>query len=121
MPSQFSWVDHRLIRDEWLVGCTPSAWALYLFLVTVSDFEGLSYYSDHALAQRLGLNEEEVRTARGQLLRADLIAYETPLCQVLSLEPEALRGTVRSGQRAPVAGTAVSIGEVLGALIGGAR
>lgn len=121
MPPQFSWVDHRLIRDDRLAGCTPAAWALYLFLVTVSDCQGLSYYSDHTLAQRLSLSEEEVRTGRAQLLRADLIAYETPLCQVLSLEPEAPRSPVRAIQREPLAGTAVSIGEVLGALMGGAR
>jgi hypothetical protein len=113
-------VDHRLIRDNRLTGCACEAWALYLFLVTVSDSEGLSYYSDPTLAQRLGLSEQEVRTARGQLLRADLIAYETPLCQVLSLEPAASRCPVRS-VRQPTEDTTVSIGEVLGALMGGAR
>jgi hypothetical protein len=91
-----------------------------LFLVTVSDSEGLSYYSDHTLARRLGLSEEEVRTARGQLLRADLIAYETPLCQVLSLEPASSRSPSRT-LRKPTEDTAVSIREVLGALMGGAR
>lgn len=120
MPSQFSWVDHRLIRDNWLGDCTPAAWALYLFLVTVSDSEGLSYYSDQSLAQRLGLSEGEVRTARGQLLRAELIAYDTPLCQVLSLEPGVPRSPARTAQSS-VADAAVSIGEVMGVLTGGAR
>lgn len=115
MPPQFSWVDHRLIRDKRLSGCTSAAWALYLFLVTVADSEGLSYYSDQTLGQRLGQSEEEVRTARGQLLRADLIAYEAPLYQVLSLDPAALLSTARG-----CAGKAVSIAEVLGALTGGA-
>jgi len=26
----FGWVDTRLIRGDWLAGCSPTAWALYL-------------------------------------------------------------------------------------------
>jgi len=48
IPSGFSWVDHRLIREHRLEGCAHGAWALYLFLVTVSDVQGLSYYSEAA-------------------------------------------------------------------------
>ena len=44
IPPSFSWVDHRLIRHQHLQSCDPSAWALYLFLVTVGDVHGLSYY-----------------------------------------------------------------------------
>ena len=43
IPPSFSWVDHRLIRHAHLRGCDHSAWALYLFLVTVGDVQGLSY------------------------------------------------------------------------------
>jgi len=46
VPPQFSWVDQRLIREDRLFGCSTAAWALYLFLVTVADVRGLSYYSD---------------------------------------------------------------------------
>ena len=42
VPSGFSWVDHRLIRHRRLEGCPHPAWALYLFLVTVGDAQGLS-------------------------------------------------------------------------------
>ena len=79
VPPRFSWVDHRLIRENRLEGCAPETWALYLFLVTVADAEGLSYYAEHTLQQRLGLSEERLRTARRQLLRAGLIA----LCNYL--------------------------------------
>ncbi len=46
LPSQFSWIDQHLIRHRHLHGCEHSAWALYLFLTTVADAQGLSYYSD---------------------------------------------------------------------------
>jgi hypothetical protein len=120
VPPQFSWVDHRLIRDNRLEGCAPETWALYLFLVTVADVEGLSYYAERTLQQRLGLHEDRLRTARSQLLRAGLIAYEAPLYQVLGLEPAGARPPVKAR---PMSGdgTAVSIAEVLGALMGGAR
>lgn len=46
LPGQFSWIDHRLVRKKHICGISHSALALYLFLLTVSDAEGLSYYSD---------------------------------------------------------------------------
>ncbi len=46
MPSQFSWVDQRLVRERHIERCDVQALALYLFLVTVADAQGLSYYSD---------------------------------------------------------------------------
>ena len=120
VPPQFSWIDHRLIRDNRLEGCAPETWALYLFLVTVADVEGLSYYAERTLQQRLGLSEDRLRTARSQLLRAGLIAYEAPLYQVLGLEPAGARPPVKARPTSGN-GTAVSIAEVLGALMGGAR
>lgn len=120
VPPQFSWVDHRLIRENRLEGCLPETWALYLFLVTVADAEGLSYYADPTLQQRLGCSEDRLRTARSQLLRAGLIAYEAPLYQVLGLEPAGVPAHAKakppSGE-----GAVVSIAEVLGRLTGGAR
>ena len=46
VPPQFSWIDHRLVRDRHIAGRSAEALALYLFLVTVADGQGLSYYSD---------------------------------------------------------------------------
>jgi glutathione S-transferase len=56
IPTSFSWVDHRLIRHEYLRGADPTAWALYLFLLTVADAQGLSYYSDASIARHLNLD-----------------------------------------------------------------
>ena len=52
IPPSFSWVDHRLVRDHYLPRADHSAWALYLFLLTVADVQGLSFYSDRAIAQQ---------------------------------------------------------------------
>ena len=87
IPSQFSWVDHRLVRDRHIESCSHPALALYLFLVTVADQEGLSYYSDPSLMSRLGMDAQTLDSARQNLIRAGLVAYEDPLYQVLSLEP----------------------------------
>lgn len=85
VPSQFSWVDHRLVRDGHISKVSCEALALYLFLVTVSDSEGVSFWSDRSLLRRLNMNESWLKTARAELHDADLVAYERPLYQVLSL------------------------------------
>ena len=108
VPAQFSWIDHRLVQENYFVRCEHSAWALYLFLTSVSDVDGLSYYSDASLMRRLNLDQVQLSASRRQLIQAGLIAYEKPLYQVLSLEP--VTGT-RSG--------AVSVAQVLRKIMGG--
>lgn len=87
VPSRFSWVDHRLVRDRHIERCDPPAAALYLFLVTVGDEWGLSYYSDAALVRSLSMSASRLSQARGDLIRVGLIAYQRPLYQVLALDP----------------------------------
>jgi len=41
VPDQFSWRDHRLVREYRIDHLSHRASALYLFLVTVSDNRGL--------------------------------------------------------------------------------
>ena len=85
VPRQFNWIDHRLIRDRHIKRCGHSDWTLYLFLVTVGDYQGLSYYSDRSVQKLLNMDQETLETARINLTQADLIAFEHPLYQVLSL------------------------------------
>jgi len=87
IPNQFSWVDQRLVRDRHIESCSHPAAALYLFLVTVGDQQGLSYYSDSSLMSRLFMDLQTLESARQNLIQIGLIAYESPLYQVLSLEP----------------------------------
>jgi hypothetical protein len=85
VPKQFSWVDQALVQHGLIDRLDAQACSLYLFLVTVADAEGLSYYGGATLAKRLHLSEQELQGARAQLIDRDLIAYHAPLYQVLSL------------------------------------
>lgn len=85
VPPSFNWVDHRLVRDNHINRCDCTSLALYLFLVTVSDVEGLSYYSDASICRRLNIDALQFSSARLQLEKADLIAFRKPLYQVLSI------------------------------------
>jgi len=86
IPAQFSWIDQRLVRDHHIEQADCTALALYLFLLTVADAQGLSYYADASVGRQLALSPEQVAAARAGLLRAGLIAYEAPLYQVLALD-----------------------------------
>src|SRR5208337_2686107 len=41
-PVQVSWIGHRLVRDNYFLRCDHSSWALYLFLTSVADADGLA-------------------------------------------------------------------------------
>jgi len=110
VPASFSWVDHRLVRHDYLRQAEPRAWTLYLFLVTVGDVHGLSYYSDAAIARHLNLEASALAAARQQLIQADLIAYRKPLYQVLALPEDRRTGDPTA---APRAGQERSLGEIL--------
>jgi hypothetical protein len=85
VPAQFGWVDQRLVRDKYLDHLDVYAAALYLFLITVADARGLSWYGDTSTATRLSIDEIRLRRARDDLIRAGLLAYARPLYQVLAL------------------------------------
>ena len=89
IPRQFSWLDQRLVRDRHIERCDAHACALYLFLVTVADAQGLSYYAECSIARRLSMDLMRLREARADLMRLGLIAYEVPLYQVLALDAPA--------------------------------
>ena len=86
IPKHFSWLDHRLVRDRYIDRCTHQAATLYLFLVTVADAQGLSYYSDQTLCQRLNMEDNTLARARERLIEIGLLAYQKPLYQVLALD-----------------------------------
>jgi hypothetical protein len=86
IPKTFSWLDHRLVSDHHIDRLSHQAAALYLFLVTVADAQGLSYYSEKSILQRLTMNANSLTQARHDLVRIGLIAYQTPLYQVLDLD-----------------------------------
>lgn len=91
IPRQFSWIDPRLVSDQHIERCDEAALAVYLFLVTVADAQGLSYYGDAKLAKSLSMPAARFEKARADLIRLNLIAYAAPLYQVLALDPPSPR------------------------------
>ncbi len=87
MPEGFGWVDHRLVRKGYFKERSREALALYLFLVTVGDADGLSYYSEESLYGHLNFSHVELTASRKELEKAELVAYRKPFYQVLALPP----------------------------------
>jgi hypothetical protein len=79
IPHQFSWVDQRLVREHYIDHLSHEACALYLFLLTVADARGLSYYADPSLCQRLSMTSTGLHQARQALIQRGLVAYQRPL------------------------------------------
>jgi hypothetical protein len=122
VPSAFSWIDHRLVREGHISRLSHEAQALYLFLVTVADAEGLSYYSEAKAAGLLNMDAGMLRSSRRELCRVGLIAHRHPLYQVLCLDhPEAGLFSTPPARPRCSGGEAVSIGEILREAIGGAQ
>ena len=109
VPAQFSWVDQRLVRENFLRYADPAAWSLYLVLVTVADAQGLSYYSEATLSRLLRMDPLQLARCRQQLVAADLVAYQKPLYQVLALPP----AQMVTPQAGPRSAQALSVGDIL--------
>ncbi len=99
VPSQFSWIDQRLVRERYIDQLSHHACALYLFLVTVADAQGLSFYADRSLSERLCMTLDHLHQARVALIKLGLIAYQPPLYQVLALDAAPNRATKRDEDR----------------------
>jgi len=52
----------------------------------VADAQGLSYYSDVSVLQRLNMDDHALAQARLELIRIGLIAWQKPIYQVLGLQ-----------------------------------
>lgn len=102
IPRQFSWVDHHLVQHRHIDRLSHPAAALYLFLVTVADARGLSYYSDESLTARLGMKNDALAEARKELTESGLIAYRKPLYQILPLSSRRLASEKIAGEIQPL-------------------
>jgi hypothetical protein len=120
VPEHFSWIDHALVQRHLIDRCDARAAALYLFLVTVADAQGLSYYASSSLMQRLHLSIAELGAARQQLIDLELVAYQAPLYQVLAISGVAPQSpSAPASAPAPAArdtGGPVSLAQLLGQL-----
>jgi hypothetical protein len=98
LPARFSWLDQRLVTDRRLQSCPRSSQALYLFLAVVSDARGLSYYSDKSIRAHLAMPRDELLAARRTLIEQQLLLFEAPLYQLLSLDPLKADSRQRTGR-----------------------
>lgn len=88
LPEGFGWIDHRLVRENLIESFSAESLALYLFLLTVGDENGVSWYSDASICNRLKgvhLTVPGLKTLRNELIAGELIAYRKPYSQVLEL------------------------------------
>ena len=101
----FSFIPHRFVVDGFLAALGQKQLLLYLFLVVVSDRNGLSFYSYDSICTLLELNLDEYIAARDRLIKKDLIAFDGTLFQVLELPQKPLPGSTvcrRSKNENPV-------------------
>lgn len=85
ITGSFSWIDHRLLSDGFLIAMTAEEIALYFFLILVGDKNGVSFYSYDKICQFLKLDVDRFVWARDQLIDKSLIACENGRFQVLQL------------------------------------
>jgi len=81
----FAYIEHRFLRDGFFSALSHHGLLLYLFLVLVSDRQGLSFYSYDKICSLLQMDLDDYLEARNQLIQRDLIAFDGRLFQVLSL------------------------------------
>jgi hypothetical protein len=87
----FGWIPFRILTSGRLQQLSRDAKLLYFFLCLVADARGISFYGDVRLGQLLALAPPELRHAREQLCRRDLLAFDGRIYQLLSLPSEPSR------------------------------
>jgi hypothetical protein len=85
----FSYIPQRFMTDGFLESLSQKELLLYLFLVIVSDRNGLSYYSYDRICITLEMDIEDYIETRNSLISKDLLAFDGTLFQVLELPPTA--------------------------------
>ena len=91
----FSFVPHRFVTDGFLSVLGQKEILLYLFLIIVSDRNGLSFYSYDAICTLLQITVDDYIEARDALTKRDLIAFDGTLFQVLDLPGKPVQKEVK--------------------------
>ena len=65
--------------------CSTEALGLYLFLIAVSDCDGLSYYSDKSISREINCSEDVISHLRKELVIAGLLAFDGTIYQILDI------------------------------------
>jgi len=85
ITGSFSWIDHRFISGGFIRNLSREEILIYLFLVAVSDRQGLSFYHDDRICSLLKIDLASLGEARESLVERSLITWRSPVYQVLAL------------------------------------
>lgn len=83
----FAFIPHRFLTDGFFQSLSRDELSLYLFLVLVSDKNGLSFYGAGRIRTILKIGEDAYAQALNNLIDKDLVEHDGTLFQVLSLPP----------------------------------
>ena len=119
IPAHFTWVDHKLVRNGHIRKCSIGALGFYLFLVAVSDCDGLSFYGDKRIALELNIPEDAVISMRMELVSRRLIAYQDGIYQLLNLQEDDPEHRI-SSTHSPYQGICHA-GDIASKIIGGLK
>ena len=92
----FSFIPHRFLTDGFLASLEQKELLLFLFLVIVSDRNGLSYYSYDAICSLLQIDVDQYIKARDALIEKDLIDFNGTVFQVLSLPSKPINCSLKA-------------------------
>ena len=81
----FAFLPNRFLHGGFFASLNHRECALYLFLVLAADRHGLSYYRHDRICSTLEMTLDEYLLVRDSLIAKDLIAFDGPRFQVLSL------------------------------------
>ena len=81
----FSWIYYLFVSGRFISDLSREKILIYLFLVAVSDCQGLSVYHDDWICSMLKTDLAALGEAREIWIKRSLIAWRPPLYQVLSL------------------------------------
>lgn len=85
IAGSFSWIDHRFVSEGFLSDMLREEILVYLFLVAVSDRNGLSFYHDDRICSLLKIDLVSLGEVRERLIERSMVAWRPPVYQVLSL------------------------------------
>lgn len=88
----FSQIEHRFINERFIDCLEKEEIPLYLFLVSVGDKKGISFYSSERIASILKTSVTSLEKARQGLKEKGFIAYSQAVYQVLDLPSGSVEG-----------------------------
>jgi hypothetical protein len=101
ISGSFAFIEHRFLREGFWATLSPKELVLYVFFILVADRNGLSYYSFDKICSLLEFSLDDYLMARNALIQKDLIAFDGPLFQVLSLPDHPVHSPRQALQSAP--------------------